>query len=100
MNAAYSRLGLVRDARSKLNPMTGQRFSEGTWVLIVASEYFEHYQFVDALSEDVDAANVLRQAAARRARALELYELAHLELSDPANQRAGSPLVPRARAFT
>jgi hypothetical protein len=51
MNAAYSRLGLVRDARSKLNSMIRQRDAEATWVLIVASEYFEHYQLVDALSE-------------------------------------------------
>ena len=30
MNAAYSRLGLVGDARSKLNRMTRQRGAEGT----------------------------------------------------------------------
>jgi hypothetical protein len=31
--------------------MIRQRDAEATWVLIVASEYFEHYQLVDALSE-------------------------------------------------
>jgi hypothetical protein len=54
--------------------MTRQRGAEGTWVAIVASEYFE--QFVDALSEESMLLRSFDRAAARRARALDLYVVA------------------------
>ena len=42
--------------------MTGQRGAEGTWVLIGGREYFDHYQFVDALSEESMLLTSFRQA--------------------------------------